>query len=142
MFWRIKRRRNPIREIIKWKACFCAGGHRSMEFVDYWDNYSPVVSWQIIRLIFILAIVNYWHIQSIDFVLVFPLADINTGIYMQPPKFPGDFPIPDFYRPSDRFFNVYKLLKNLYSLKDAGRTWNRHLRKGLFTRGWSQSAID
>ena len=97
-----------------------------MEFVDYWDTYSPVVSWQTIRLIFVLAIVNKWYIHSIDFVLAFPQADVKTDIYMQPPKVPLNFPIPDLPRPSDRFFNVYKLVKNLYGLKDAGRTWNQH----------------
>ena len=44
MVWSIKRRRNPIGEIIRWIARLCAGGHRSIEFVDYWDTYSPVVS--------------------------------------------------------------------------------------------------
>ena len=72
MVWSMKRKRNPIGEITKWKARLCGGGHRSMEFVDYWDTRSSVVSWQTIRLIFILAIVNDWHIQSIDFVLAFP----------------------------------------------------------------------
>ena len=41
----MKRKWNPIGEIIKWKARLCAGGHRSIEFVDYWDTYSPVISW-------------------------------------------------------------------------------------------------
>jgi hypothetical protein len=37
---------------------------------------------------------------------------------------------------------VYKLLQNLYGLKDAGTTWYDHLRKGLLERGWRQSEID
>lgn len=37
---------------------------------------------------------------------------------------------------------VYQLIKNLYGLKDAGRTWYEYLRKGLLKRGWKQSAID
>ena len=142
MVWSMKRKRNPVGEITKCKARLCAGGHRSMEFVDYWDTYSPVVSWQTIRLIFILAIVNDWHIQSIDFVLAFPQADVKTDIYMQPPKVPFDFKIPDLPQLSDRFNKAYKLIKNLYGLKDAGRTWNHHLRAGLLKRGWKQSTID
>ena len=142
MVWSMKRKRNPLGEITKWKARLCAGGHRSLEFVDFWDTYSPVVSWQTIRLIFVLAIVNNWHIQSIDFVLAFPQADVQTDIYMQPPRVPPNFLIPDLPRPSDRYFNVYKLIKNLYGLKDASRTWNQFLRKGLLDRGWSQSSID
>jgi len=37
---------------------------------------------------------------------------------------------------------VYKLIKNLYELKDAGRTWFEYLRTGLVDRGWKQSEID
>ena len=44
MVWSMKRKRNPIGEIIKWKARLCVGGHRSVEFVNYWSTYSPVVS--------------------------------------------------------------------------------------------------
>ena len=129
-------------EITKWKGRLCAGGHRSVEFVDYWDTYSPVVSWQTIRLIFVLAIVNDWHIQSIDFILAYPQADVKTDIYILPPSVPPNFTISDLPSPSDRFFNVYKLIKILYGLKDAGRTWNLHLREGLLARGWQQSSVD
>ena len=114
MAWAMKRKRNPVGEILKWKARLCAGGHRSKEFVDYWDTYSPVVSWQTIRLIFVIALVNEWHIQSIDFVLAYPQAKIKTDIYMKPPTVPSQFPIPDLPDPYDRFTKVYKLIKNVY----------------------------
>ena len=142
MVWSMKRKRNPIGEVTKWKARLCAGGHRSTEFVDYWDTYSPVVSWQTIRLVFTLAIINNWHIRSIDFVLAFPQANVKTDIYMKPPTVPHDFTIPDLPAFSDRFNKAYKLIKNLYGLKDAGRTWNLHLKAGLTARGWKQSTID
>ena len=43
--WSIKRKMNPIVEITKWKARLCNGGHISIEGIDYWNTYSPVVSW-------------------------------------------------------------------------------------------------
>ena len=142
MVWSMKRKRDPVGNIVKWKARLCAGGHRSIEFVDYWNTYSPVVSWQTIRLIFTLAIINNWHIHSIDFVMAFPQADIKTDIFMRPPTVPPDFIIPDLPSFVDRISNVYKLVKNLYGLKDAGRTWNDHLTSGLLKRGWKQSSLD
>ena len=45
MVWSMKRKRNPIGEVIKYKARLCAGGHKSLEFMDYWDTYSPIMSW-------------------------------------------------------------------------------------------------
>ena len=35
MVWAMKRKRNPVGEIIKCKVRLCPGGHRSREFVDY-----------------------------------------------------------------------------------------------------------
>ena len=41
----MKRKRDSVDNIVKWKARFCAGGRRSIEFIDYWNTYPPVVSW-------------------------------------------------------------------------------------------------
>jgi hypothetical protein len=142
MVWAMKRKRDPLGEIVKWKARLCAGGHRSIENVDYWATYSPVVSWSTVRLMIVFAIVNNWHMESIDFVLAYPQAPIKTDIFLQPPKVPAGFCVPDLPSITDRFTKVYKLLKNLYGLKDAGKTWADHLRKGLLSRGWVQSQTD
>lgn len=142
MVWSMKRKRDPLGEIVKWKARLCAGGHRSLEHVDYWSTYSPVVSWSTVRLMIVFALLNNWHMEAIDFVLAFPQAPIKTDIYMKPPKVPSDFRIPDLPNFADRFLYLYKLLKNLYGLKDAGKTWFDFLRVGLIERGWKQSDID
>lgn len=142
MVWSMKRKRNPLGEITKWKARLCAGGHRSIEFVDYWNTYSPVVTWSTVRLMITMALINDWHMRSIDFVLAFPQAPVKTDIFMQPPKVPQNFKIPDLPRPSDRVTKCYQLVKNLYGLKDAGKTWFDFLQKGLVERGWKQSNVD
>ena len=46
---------------------------------------------------------------------------------MLPPRVPSNLIIPDLPLRNDRFSKVYKHLKNLYGLKDAGFTWNHHL---------------
>ena len=142
MVWSMKCKRDPLGTVIKWKARLCAGGHRSLANVDYWDTYSPVVSWSTVRLMLIFALINDWHMESIDFVLAFPQAPIKTDIFMTPPRVPHNFKIPDLPSYSARASNVYKLVKNLYGLKDAGRTWNEFLHHGLLRRGWKPSSID
>ena len=89
-----------------------------------------------------LVILNNWHMESIEFVLAFPQAPIKTDIYMRPTKVPSGFSIPDLPTFSDRFLRVYKLLKNLYSLKDAGGKWFGFLKKGLLKRGGKKFEID
>ena len=142
MVWSMKRKRNPIGEITKWKARLCAGGHRQQFGIDYWSTYSPVVSWSTVRLMIVTALLLNWHMESIDFVLAFPQAPVATETYMRPPKVPPGFNISDLPNPSDCFTKVYKLLQNLYGLKDAGRTWYLHLKEGLVKRGWKQSNAD
>jgi hypothetical protein len=142
MVWSMKRKRNPVGDIVKWKARLCAGGHKSLPFIDYWSTYSPVISWNTVRVMVVMALLNGWHMRSIDFVLAFPQAPVKTDIYMNPPRVPNGFNIPDLPTLSDRLSNVYKLLRNLYGLKDAGKTWFEFLRKGLLKRGWEQSEVD
>ena len=78
MVWSMKHKRNPLEEITCYKARLCSSGHKSIEFIDYWNAYSPVVAWQTVRTVFTLAITNGWHTRSVDFVLAFPQAEINT----------------------------------------------------------------
>lgn len=106
MVWSMKWKRDPLGNIIKWKARLCAGGHKSVKFVDYWSTYSPVVSRSTVRLVLILALINNWHMKSIDLVLAFPQASVQTDIYMQPLKMPLNFIIPDIQILSDRFTNA------------------------------------
>ena len=121
MVWSMKQKRDPLGNIIKWKARLCAGGHRSIETIDYWSTYSPVVSWNTVRLMIVFALTNNWHMRSIDFVLAFPQDPIKTDIFMNPPKVPSDFSIPDLPAFSDRFLKVYKLLKTCMALKTPAK---------------------
>ena len=141
MVWSMKRKRNPLGDIIKWKARLCAGGHKQIHGLDYWSTYSPVVSWSTLRIVMNLALVHNWHMEAIDFVLAYPQAPCQTDVYMQLPKVPSDFVIPDVRDPAARASKAYKLIKNLYGLKDGGRTWYLHLKKGLEERGWRYSPL-
>ena len=51
--------------------------------------------------------------------MAFPQAATKTDIYMKPPTVPSDFVIPDLPKFMDRFTHVYKIINNLYVLKDA-----------------------
>ena len=103
MVWYIKSKRNPLGDIKKWKAQLCAGGHRSIESVDYWSIYSHVVSWSTVRLMLVFAMINDWHMRSIDFVMAYPQAPTKTDILMKPPKVPPNFCIPDLPSFTDHF---------------------------------------
>ena len=79
---------------------------------------------------------------SINFVFSFTHATTKTGIYIKPATVPSDFVIPDLPKFMDRFTHVYKIINNLYVLKDTVCTWHEFLRAGLLDRNWKQSKID
>ena len=91
--WAFKqKRRIDTRKVYKHKARLNVHGGHQKHGVNYWETYSPVVTWQSIRQCLILAILNNWHTRQIDFVLAFPQADVECDIYMELPhgiKFPG-----------------------------------------------------
>ena len=92
--------------------------------------------WNTVRLVLAVALLNDWHMQSIDFVLAFPQAPVKTNIYTKPPKILKDFEIPNLPDFTKRLIYVYKLTKNLYILKDAVNIWYDYLNNGLLKRGW------
>ena len=61
----------------------------------------------------VIALINNWHMQSIYFVLAFPQAPVKSHIYMNSPKVPKGFEIPDFPKITDHFIFIYKLIQKL-----------------------------
>jgi hypothetical protein len=131
--WSFKRKRTAAGELLKHKARLCAHGGEQRHDVTYWDTYAPVVNWFTLRTLLILSVTQGWEARSIDFVLAYPQADIKTNVYM---KLPFGFEVK---QPGKWYL---KLEKNVYGLKDAGRTWHEHLQKGLTERGFTASKVD
>ena len=130
--WSFKRKRTPSGQLIKHKSRLCAhGGQQSSN--TYWESFSPVVQWTTLRTILTLSIVKGWKARSIDFVLAYPQADLKANIFM---RIPYGFTVD---KPGKW---LLRLEKNIYGLKDAGRTWHHHLKQGLMDRGFIPSKVD
>jgi hypothetical protein len=131
--WSFKRKRRPTGELLKYKARLCAHGGQQTQGVTYTDTYSPVVNWFTLRCFIVLALINNWKTRQVDFVLAFPQAELDANVFME---LPFGFKIPD---PGDW---ILRLKKNVYGLKDAGRTWFLHLSTGLTQRHFKPSEVD
>ena len=83
----------------------------------------------------IFSLLHDLHARSIDFTLAFPQADVDTTIYMELPRGVETVNGKD---------EVFLILKNLYGLKQASKTWFEHLRDGLTSKelGFTPSAVD
>jgi len=136
--WAFKRKRRPDGSLLKHKARLNAHGGMQVYGENYWDTYAPVVNWISIRMMLTLSIIHNLYTTSIDFTLAFPQAEVETTIYMEVPL-GCEVPEGDY---------VCQLLKNLYGLKQAARTWFECLRDSLIASknnggyGFRQSAID
>lgn len=136
--WSFKRKRRPDGSLLKHKARLCAHGGMQVHGINYWDTYAPVVNWITIRMMLTLSAIHGLYTTSIDFTLAFPQAEIETTIYMEIPVgcnvSEGDF--------------VCKLLKNVYGIKQAAKTWFEYLRDTLIASksdngfGFKQSQVD
>ena len=131
--WSFKRKRFPDGRIMKYKARLCAHGGMQRWGEDYWETYSPVVNWVSVRALMVLSLIHGLETKSIDFVLAFPQADLDTDVYMELPF--------GFDCDGSRSY-VLKLNKSLYGLKNSSRNWFQHLTSGLKTRGFIPSQVD
>ena len=130
--WSFKRKRTPTGELIKHKSRLCAhGGQQTSN--TYWESFSPVAQWTTLRTILTLSLIKGWHACSINFVKAYPQADLKSNIFMWLP-FGFNVDQPGKW--------LLQLTKNVYGLKDTGRTWHLHLKQGLLDRGFKPSQVD
>lgn len=134
--WQMKRKRDiRTREIKKWKARLNIDGSRMIKNRDYDQTYAPVASWNSIRLLLILVLIHGWHTKQLDYVLAFTQAPVERDLYM---KIPKGFEI-EGSQPGEY---VFKLRRNTYGQKQAGRVWNQFLVTKLKSIGFEQSAVE
>jgi hypothetical protein len=100
-----RKRKIDTQEVYKWKSRLNLGGHKMKQGIHFDQTYSPVVTWQTIRLFLILATINNWKTIQVDFIMAYTQADINKPAYMELP--PGI---------------------HFKGLKESGRTWFQHLK--------------
>ena len=64
----------------KLKARLCAGGHRQIEGVDYFETYAPVVNWNTVHLLLIIAAQMELATRQVDATIVgmAPLGSQST----------------------------------------------------------------
>jgi len=144
--WSYRRKRNPIGDIIKWKARLCVDGSQQLHGRDYWETYAPVVSWASVRLLLLLSTILNLKSRQVDYTQAFPQAVLDDPVYMRLPQ--GFYVAPDntLQQHSDPTYHdrshFIKLKRNLYGCKQAARNWFAHLNKGLIAMGFTPSKVD
>ncbi len=108
------------------KARLVAKGFSQVEGIDYDKIFLPVVWFETVQVMLMLAALRNWHISGLDVKTAFLYGDLDEKLYMEQPegfKFPGQQ-------------NKVICLKNaIYGLKQAALAWWRVLDKSMSSLG-------
>jgi hypothetical protein len=117
--WAFKLKRYPDGSLSKYKARFCAGGHRQIEGVDFFETFAPIVNWTTVRLLLILSQALNLATKQVDYTVAFVHAPIHDIVYVEMP------------RGFSEAGKVLKLRRSLYGLKQSLRNFFRYLKSNL-----------
>jgi hypothetical protein len=128
--WALKLKRYPDGSVRKYKARFCAGGHRQIEGVDFFETFAPVVNWHTVRLMLVLSQILGLSSRQVDYTAAFIHAPIHDEVYVAMPR--------GFSEPG----MVLKLRRSLYGLKQSPRNFFQHLKSNLEKCGFRNPSPD
>ena len=118
--WSFKVKPNDRGLIDKFKARLCARGFREIYGIDYFETHAPVTTLVVFRMCIADAAEHGYFFSFFDISGAYLKSTLTEEIYMTPPD---GVDVPDG--------KVALLLKSLYGLKQAGRSWFGELREIL-----------
>nr|ABA98362.2 retrotransposon protein, putative, Ty1-copia subclass [Oryza sativa Japonica Group] len=125
--WVFKKKLRPDGTIKKYKARLVAKGYTQKEGEDFFDTYSSVARLTMIRVLLTLAASHGLVIHQMDVKTTFLNGELEEEIYMDQP---------DGYVLEGQEGMVCKLLKSLYSLKQAPKQWHEKFDDTLISAGF------
>ena len=85
-------KRNQFHKITWYKARLVAQGFSQCPGVDFNELYTPVVRYDLLRLLMALAVKNKWSSMQLDIKAVFLYGNLKEEIYMElPPGYEREF---------------------------------------------------
>jgi hypothetical protein len=123
------RKRNENSEVVRNKVRYCVLGCRQKYGRDYEQTTSTTACLESFRTVLHVAASRGWDVQQIDVKTAFLNATLppDEVQYSCQPK--------HFEQPGKEGW-LWKILKVLYSLKQAGHTWNRALHEAMLEWGF------
>jgi len=131
--WAFRLKRLPDGTPYRYKARYCVRGDMQQEGVDFFETYAPVVQWSTIRLLFSIVLDESWVTRQVDYTNAFAQADLKETVHIECPR---------LFAPKSGKTMVLKLIKSLYGLCQAPKTFYDKLAEGLEERGYVKSQID
>ena len=115
------------------KARLVAKGYTQKEGIDYEEAFSPVAMLMSIRILLSIAATFDYEIWQMDVKTAFLNGSLEEDIYMIQS---------DGFKAKGQEDKVRKLLKSIYGLKQASRSWNIRFDQAIKTYGFEQTLMN
>lgn len=115
------------------KARIVVLGYMQKFGLDFFETYAPVVRFETLRVVLLVAAVLRLEVRQYDFVTAFLNAKLGVRIYIEQPE---------GYRVRGKEDHVCLLLKSLYGLRQAPLEWNHALHELLLRMGFARCYKD
>ena len=128
--WVLRKKRDQLGNIVKFKARTCARGFTQTKGIDYDETYAPTAHLTSFMILISIAATRNMKTFHFDFDTAFLNGEADHIIHMRPPAGVG----------TDR--TIWRLKKSLYGLKQAGHIWNKLLDQTLKNLGFVSGHAD
>ncbi|KAJ9545069.1 hypothetical protein OSB04_024776 [Centaurea solstitialis] len=131
--WVFKKKTDMDGNVHTFKARLVAKGFTQTHGIDYDKTCSPVAMLNSIRILMAISAYFNYEIWQMDVKTAFLNGKLTEDVYMQQPEGFVDPNNPD---------KVCKLLKSIYGLKQASRSWNLHFDERIKEFGFAKSEFE
>ena len=129
--YKLKLLANSRPERFKGRIVVC--GNRQVHGIDYYKTYSPVMCYDSLCFVLVLAAHYDLDVHLVDIDSAFLQADLEETVHVEPPA---------GCRSADKPTWIWRLNKSLYGLKQAPIAWNKLIDEHLCSSGFTPMAAD
>ncbi|KAJ9556642.1 hypothetical protein OSB04_011256 [Centaurea solstitialis] len=131
--WIFKKKTDMVGNVHTFKARLVAKGFTQTHGIDYDETFSPVAMLKTIRILMAISAYFNYEIWQMDVKTAFLNGKLTEDVYMEQPEGFKDPKNPN---------KVCKLLKSIYGLKQASRSWNLHFDERIKEFGFAKSEFE
>ncbi|KAI3505809.1 hypothetical protein L1887_28094 [Cichorium endivia] len=128
--WFFKKKTDMDGKVHTYKARLVAKGYTQTQGINYEETFSPVAMIKSIRILFAIAAFYDYEIWQMDVKTAFLNGKLSEDVYMTQPEGFIQSKYPN---------RVCKLVKSIYGLKQASRSWNLCFDEKIKEFGFSRS---
>ncbi|KAJ9558542.1 hypothetical protein OSB04_013156 [Centaurea solstitialis] len=131
--WVFKKKTDMDGNVHTFKARLVAKGFTQTHGIDYDETFSPVAMLKSIRILMAISTYFNYEIWQMDVKTAFLNGKLTEDVHMEQPEGFIDSKNPN---------KVCKLLKSIYGLKQASKSWNLHFDERIKEFGFAKSEFE